>query len=214
MEEYFLNIIECDEIRRDCYIIINSYLSEKKFGLKYYKQFAYLNTDTKLCALKVSEKNLFHKENYVHQNSLSILYEFLNEEEEKIAHEYSAIILRKFKSEDFVVLLDFMNAYSKSVVCRNDPTYFIDYLLKSLKVYPEECLKLLENINFNKNSDYKYMFHNKGPVQVVLGIYSKLINKNFGNKYLINKCLDLFDSMLKHPNFRNNANSAIELLIE
>jgi hypothetical protein len=214
MEKYFLYILNCDEIRKDGYIIINSYLAKKKFGLKYYKQFVYLNADTKLCALKVAEKNLFHKENNIHENSLSILYEFLNEKEEDIAREYSAIILRKFKPENFEVILDFIKVYSKSVVCRNDPAYFIDYLLNSLKTYPKECLDLLENINFNEKSDYQYMFHNKGPVQVVLGIYSKLITKNFKNKSLIIKCMDLFDNMLKHPNFRNNANSAIELLAE
>lgn len=214
MEKYFLNILNCNEIRKDSYIIVNSYLSKKKFGLKYYKQFVYISTDTKLCALKVAEKNLFHKERSIHETSLSILYEFLNEKEQNIATEYSAIILRKFKTENFDELLDFMKAYSKSVVCRNAPAYFIDYLLNSLKSHPQECLELLENINFNEKSDYQYVFHNKGPVQVVLGIYSKLITKSFKNKSLITRCMDLFDNMLKHPNFRNNANSAIELLSE
>ncbi|WP_276835241.1 ATP-binding protein [Chryseobacterium cucumeris] len=214
MEEYFLSILNCDEIRKDSYIIVNSYLLKKKFGLKYYKQFAYLNTDTKLCTLKVAEKNLFHKYRHVHETSLSILYEFLNEYEQNIATEYSAIILRKFKPENFDELLDFMKAYSKSVVCRNAPAYFIDHLLNNLKSYPQECLELLENINFNEKSDYQYVFHNKGPVQVVLGIYSKLITKSLKNKSLITRCMNLFDNMLKHPNFRNNANSAIELLSE
>ena len=75
----------------------------------------------------------------------------INSDDIEIAREYEAIILRKFKNGEFLELYDFMLAYSKSKVCKRAPHYFLDYLILHSKDYPNECLKLIENIDFSRN---------------------------------------------------------------
>ncbi|MCT3760649.1 AAA family ATPase [Elizabethkingia anophelis] len=212
MEDYITLLMNCPETHKLNYILISSYLNELTFGLKYYKQFVNKSIDSKLCAMHVAEKNLIINK-HVNQRALSILFDFLDESEKEIAREYSAIILRKFKVENFNELFDFINVYSKSKVCKIDSHYFINFLIECVKYYPEECLILLENMNLTKDQDtYEYQFYNKEPIQLVLSIYSKLVSKLRKDKMQISRCLDLFDGMLTLPHLRNNANNAIELL--
>ncbi len=214
MEDYIVALMENEETQQTNYILVNSYLEGKIYGKKYYKDFIAKGKSAILCALKVAEEFLFYK-GRLNNKAITMLYEFLNSDDIEIAREYEAIILRKFKNGEFLELYDFMLAYSKSKVCKRAPHYFLDYLILHSKDYPNECLKLIENIDFSRNPNIQESgYYDKEPIQLVLGIYSKLILPLKKDKEKIEKCLDIFDGMLTHSHLRNNAIRAIELMSE
>lgn len=214
MEDYIVALMENEETQQTNYILVNSYLEGKIYGKKYYKDFIAKGKSAILCALKVAEEFLFYK-GRLNNKAITMLYEFLNNDDIEIAREYEAIILRKFKNGEFLELYDFMLAYSKSKVCKRAPHYFLDYLILHSKDYPNECLKLIENIDFSRNPNIQESgYYDKEPIQLVLGIYSKLILPLKKDKEKIEKCLDIFDGMLTHSHLRNNAIRAIELMSE
>lgn len=213
MEDYIVDLMENESTQETSYILVKSYIEEKVFGLKYYNKFIAKGKPAITCVLKVAEAYLFNK-GKLDNRALNLLYQFLDNEDEEISREYDAIILRKFMEKDFVVLYDFMLAYSKSKVCKRSPHYFLEYLIKCSKDYPDECLNLLSNIDFTRAPNIQQSgYYDKEPVQLVLGIYSKFLTTKTDKKK-IEKCLDIFDSMLQHNHLRNNANKAIELLSE
>lgn len=214
MERYLIYLIENENTQETNYVLVKSYLEEKKYGLKYFSQFIAKGKSAKICALKVAENYLFNKGS-IDIKALDILYQFIECGDVEIAREYDAIILRKFKEQNFLDLYDFMLAYSKSTVCKRSPHHFLDYLIKCSKDYPYQCLELAENIDFSRQPNIQEAgFYDKEPIQLILGIYSMLVSHHFVDKDKVEKCLDIFDNMLKHSHLRNNANKAIELLAE
>lgn len=214
MEDYIVALMENEETQQTNYVLVNSYLEGKIYGKKYYKDFVAKGKSAILCALKVAEEFLFYNGS-LNNKALNMLYEFLNSDDIEIARKYEAIILRKFKKGNFLELYDFMLVYSKSEVCKRAPHYFLDYLILNSKDYPNECLKLIENIDFSRNPNIEeFGYYDKEPIQLILGIYSKLLIPLKKDKEKIEKCLDIFDGMLKHTHLRNNATRAIELMSE
>ncbi len=167
-----------------------------------------------MCALHVAEEFLINEDDTtINEDALSILYELIGEKDKDIATKYACIVLRKFKANNFEVFFNFLQKYSKSQLCRMHPNYFLEYLLKCSKDYPKECMELLENMNFASIPNIqKSSYYDKEPVQLILGIYSKLVSKVNKDQSLVNKALDIFDSMLRHEHLRSSANQAIETL--
>ena len=96
---------------------------------------------------------------------------------------------------------------------RNQPRYFLQYLLRCAKDYPNECLELLENMKFNKVITVQDKGHyDAEPVQLVLSIYSSLNNNFNTNKKQIEKALTVFDDMLKLDHLRLNSNKVMDTL--
>lgn len=214
MEYYFQKVIETPEMHKQSYVMIASWLLGLDKQKDLYNRFINTGKEAKLCAIDVAEEFLITKDKSgINFKALSILSEFLSETDKEFAGEYSYVILRKFSLENFTDLLPFLNKYSKTILCRKDPRYFIQYLSKCSKIYPEECLKLLQNIDFRDSPDVQDSgYYDKEPIQLILGIYSKLVSEINKNEKLINKSLNIFDDMLKHRHLRSNANQAIESL--
>ncbi|MGV0831985.1 NACHT domain-containing protein [Empedobacter brevis] len=214
MDYYFDIIIKIPELHKIAYFMVSSWMLDYDKEKKLYDRFIVMTKETKICAIDVAENFLIDKNKNINQKALSILFEFLDEKDKELASEYSGLILRKFKLKNFEELLSFMDSYSKSVLFRKDPRYFLKYLLKSSKYYPKECIQLLDNMNFiNAPSIQDSGYYDKEPIQLVLAIYSKLVSEINKDKIMINKTLDIFDRMLKHPHLRLNAASAIEIVI-
>lgn len=215
MNYYFDILLNTPELYKQCYIMVSSWLLGLDHDKKLYKKFITYGKNAKLCAIIVAEKFLINQEDAtINKNALSILYDLINEEDKDLAGQYACIFLRKFKCSHFVSLFDFLKEYSKSKLCRLDPKYFLDYLLNCSKYYPKDCMELLENMDFRTIPNIQECgYYDKEPVQLILGIYSKLVSEINKDKYLINKALNIFDSMLKHVHLRNSANKAIETII-
>ena len=214
MDGYFKRVLECPEIYKQNYVLISSWLLGLDNEKKLYYKFIEKGKDAKLCAIDVAEEFLIDEDTgLINLKALEILSEFLSETDKEFAGEYSCVILRKFKPENFQHFFPFLNEYSKTVLCRKDPRYFLQYLSKCSKNHPEKCLELLQNIDFRDKPDIQDSgYYDKEPIQLILAIYSKLVSEIIKNKTLINQALDIFDGMLKHRHLRNNANQAIETL--
>lgn len=212
MGDYFEKIIQHEELHKDAYIIIHNWI-DKRVDDKVFEKFISSSKTAKLCAIRVAEGNLFNKEeNKINDRCILILKRFLKEKDEEFANAYSGLVLRAFKPNHFKEIYSFLKLYSKRDLCKKEPTYFLEFLLKCTKDYPIECLNLLENMDFNRDNEIAY-FHDKEPVKLILAIYSKLnmdLNKN--RKHII-KSLDIFDSMLTQSHLRVSANTAIELIV-
>ncbi|UEQ75914.1 ATP-binding protein [Chryseobacterium arthrosphaerae] len=214
MDGYFKRVLECPEIYKQNYVLISSWLLGLDNEKKLYYKFIEKGKDAKLCAIDVAEEFLIDEDTgLINVKALEILSEFLSETDKEFAGEYSCVILRKFRPENFQHFFPFLNEYSKTVLCRKDPRYFLQYLSTCSKNYPEKCLELLQNIDFRDKPDIQDSgYYDKEPIQLILAIYSKLVSEIIKNKTLINQALDIFDGMLKHKHLRNNANQAIETL--
>lgn len=194
------------------YLIVHSWLLGYDENKQYYNRFINSSKKAKLQALRIAEGNLFAKE-IIDQKCLDILFEFINQIDDDFASSYSTLILRKFNNSNFKELLPFMKKYSKTILFRNQPRYFLQYLLRCAKDYPNECLELLENMKFNKVITVQDKGHyDAEPVQLVLSIYSSLNNNFNTNKKQIEKALTVFDDMLKLDHLRLNSNKVMDTL--
>lgn len=214
MYPYFHKVMSIKEIHKDCYVIVSSWLNDWIDDKGLYDDFVARSDEAKLCALKVAEKYLFQDEK-LNLKAISILFQFLDKKGEDFASKYSGIILRKFKNDHFLEVFHFLEVYSQSLLCKEEPRYFFDLLIECSKNYPIECLKLLSKMDFGISPPkvQKRGYYDKEPIQLVLAIYSKLVSENKKDKTQINIALDIFDNMLKHRFLRNNANKAIELIL-
>lgn len=214
LDYYFNRILETPEIHKESFLMVTSWLHDLDPKKELYNRFISTGKNAKLCALDIAEEFLINNESKeINQKALAILFEFLSETDKDIAMEYSSIILRKFKPENFEELIPFLKEYSSSTLCEKKPTYFIKYLTKCSTVNALEVLKLIENINFKATSNNTETYHyDKEPIQLILSIYSKLVSETNKNYNLIDKALNIFDNMLTNKFLRSNANEAIESL--
>lgn len=193
-------------------LIVHSWLLGYDKTKEYYNRYVNSSQKAKLKALHVAEGNLFEKA-LIDRKCLDILFEFLNQTGEDFPRVYSALILRKFTLSNFTELLPFMKKYSKTIIFRNAPRYFLQYLLKCAKDYPNECLELLENMKFNKViSNQNHGHYESEPVQLILSIYSSLNNDFKVNKKSIERALTVFDDMLKLDHLRLNSGKVMDTL--
>lgn len=211
---YFDKIMFMRDLHKDSYVIVSSWLNDWIDDKDLYDKFVMISDEAKLCALKVAEKYL-SENGKLNAKAISILYQFLDETGEDFASKYSGIILRRFKINNFMELFHFLEVYSKSLLCKKQPRYFFDLLIKCSKNYPIECLTLLSKMDFSISPTIVQQrgYYDKEPIQLVLAIYSKLVSENKKDKIFINIALDVFDKMLKHRFLRNNASGAIELIL-
>ena len=92
------------------------------------------------------------------------------------------------------------------------PNYFLQLLLSCAKDHPLKCLKLVQNLKFDRIPDIRLKgYYGNEPVQLILAIYSKLNMKLSENRKHVKKSLDIFDAMLKHNHLRTSVNQAISL---
>ncbi|WP_297868794.1 AAA family ATPase [uncultured Flavobacterium sp.] len=206
-------VIDNEELHdKGSYLIVHSWLLGYDTNKQYYNRFINSSKKAKLQALHIAEENLFAKE-IINEKCLDILFEFINQIDDDFASSYSTLILRKFNNSNFEELLPFMKKYSKTILFRNQPRYFLQYLLQCAKDYPNECLELLKNMKFNKVITVQDRGHyDAEPVQLVLSIYSSLNNNFNANKKQIEKALTVFDDMLKIDHLRLNSNKVMDTL--
>lgn len=214
MIPYFDDLISHNELHKNGEVIIYSWLNDRINDKELFEKFIKSSKEAKLCALDVAEKNLISKKGEIDIKSLHIINSFLNQRDKEFSSAYSALILRKVNNSNFIKLYPFLNKYSKTSLCLDEPRYFLDLLISCAKDYPKECLKLVENMNFNKSPNIQDVgYYREEPVQLILAIYSKLNMDSKNNKKYIKKSLDIFDNMLTHSHLRASANNAIELTL-
>ncbi|HZJ20737.1 MAG TPA: hypothetical protein VFD35_10350, partial [Pricia sp.] len=213
MRPYFNKIIDNKNLHKDGNVIVLSWLNDNISDKGLYEDFIKSSDEAKLCALRIAEANLFNSNKRTAKRAFDILDHFLKSDSEDFATMYSSIVLRKFKHHNFTDAYAFLTKYSKSRLCMAQPRYFFQLLLTCVKKHPLKCLRLIQNLKFNRIPNFQLRGHyDKEPIQLILAIYSKL-NMDFkGNRKHIKKSLDIFDNMLKHNHLRNTLNQALDLL--
>lgn len=214
MSYYFDKILLFPELHKKSYVMVSSWLRGHDKNKKIYNKFISKGKDARLCAVDVAEEFLINEDQTVNQKALDILSEFVHETDEEFGPEYSGIILRRFKPKNFMHFHVFLQNYSKSVLCRYEPSYFFEYLLGCAKDHPKECLEFLNYMDFSTVPDIQERgYYDKEPVQLVLGIYSKLVSQVNKDKALIENALDIFDCILKNSILRVKANQGMETML-
>ena len=213
MKPLFNKIIDNEELHNDgSVLIVHNWLLGYDKKKEYYNRLISKSKTARLKSIHIAEENLF-KDGSLNNKCIEILFQFLDEKEDDFASSYSGLILRKFISSNFKVLLSFMKVYAKSDLFQKDPRYFLQYLLKNTKDHPTECLELVKSMKFNRVPNIQNRGHyDTEPVQLILSIYSCLNNNFIDNKKQIEQALTIFDKMLKTEHLRLSSNKAIDAL--
>ncbi|MBN3583381.1 hypothetical protein JYB64_13365 [Algoriphagus aestuarii] len=151
-------------------------------------------------------------QNMVHSPELKAkckakLMAFLHSDSDEVAEAYSRAFLHIPQSM-FEEILPFLRKYILSSSAQKSPHYFYEYLLKSAKTYPMECIELLRNFrNYDKPDISSSRYYENDPIKVLIGEYNALSVQE--NSSQLRNAIKLFDEMLKDPRFRREANKIL-----
>ncbi len=210
---YFQQVLRYPELYSTSYFFVTSWVFDRIDDYEMYDHFMNLGGQALHCAMKVAE-DLLIGEHGVGDRCLQVLERCLGQSQEDLSHEFSGLVLRKFTTEHFLPLYNFMEKYVTTVHFAKDPRYLFEYLTECAALYPSECLKLLCKMNLPFKVDItQTAYMGDEPLILVLAIYSKLCNLKF--KYAAEQqiALDQFDRMLSIPSIRVRALEAMEKVL-
>ncbi len=213
MKGYFHNLIEIEALHQEAAKLIFPcwYYKEIEDAESLLEMIITKSDKAKLAILHVADDYLFMG-NQLNQKCMNYFERFLSHDNEQFAHTYSILILQKFTIDNFKLVYSFLKKYAKSKHCALNKTYFLKYLITCAKEYPNECLELIELVNFDYTPDIqKSSYHDKEPLLAVLAIYCSLIAKE-EDDVLVERSLNIFDYMLQNEFFSSYANEALETL--
>jgi hypothetical protein len=120
--------------------------------------------------------------------------------EEKVSQAYLKAFLR-FKITEFNLLLPFLEAYAQSNVGKIRDHEFYAYLMKCVKKYPNECIRLAAYFDQHLGPDITSRYLRNEPIDVILQAYNRLekLQVPTGEK---ERAMDVFDKMLMNPHYR------------
>ncbi|RLJ75128.1 NACHT domain-containing protein [Pedobacter alluvionis] len=207
---YFDEMLLHEELYDKCYFFVNSWIFENIDDFKMYDHFMGLGQKAIECAIDVAESFLI-RDGIVDQRSMRVLERCLSHTEFDLSREFSGLVLRVFKIENFGELYSFMEKYIGTVQFSNDPRYLLEFLTECSSLYPKECLDLLVKMNPPEKVDIsKKAYLGDEPLVLVLSIYSRLRLEPFKYREEQKTALDCFDKLLGIPSIRYKALEAME----
>ncbi|MHA7129239.1 NACHT domain-containing protein [Algoriphagus namhaensis] len=210
---YFEEMLLHEELYDKCYFFVSSWVFDHIDDFKMYDHFMGLGQKAIVCAIEVAE-SLLIRDGVVDQRSVQVLERCLSHTEFDLSHEFSGLVLRVFKIENFGELYSFMEKYIATQHFSNDPRYFLDFLTKCSSLYPKECLDLLIKMNIPEKVDIsKKAYFGDEPLVLVLAIYSRLRLERFKYREEQKTALDCFDNLLGIPSIRYKALEAMEKVL-
>lgn len=210
---YFEEMLLHEELYDKCYFFVNSWLFDHINDFKMYDRFMGLGQKAIECAIEVAESFLI-KDDIVDQRSVQVLERCLSHSEFDLSHEFSGLVLRVFKIENFGELYSFMEKYIATDQFSNDPRYLLEFLTECSSLYPKECLDLLVKMNIPEQVDMsKKAYFGDEPLVLVLAIYSRLRLEPFKYREEQKTALDCFDKLLGIPSIRYKALEAMEKVL-
>ncbi len=207
---YFEEMLLHEELYGKCYFFVNSWVFEHINDFKMYDHFMGLGRKAIECAIEVAESFLI-RDGVVDHRSMQVLERCLSHAEFDLSHEFSGLVLRVFKIENFGELYNFMGKYISTDHFSNDPRYLLEFLTECSSLYPKECLNLLVKMNTPEKVDIsKKAYFGDEPLILVLAIYSRLRLEPFKYREEQKTALDSFDKLLGIPSIRHKALEAME----
>lgn len=148
----------------------------------------------------------------VRARAIKYFLRYKDQTTEKVVQEYSSVFLH-FEETNFTNLLHVLKKVSKSKAVSKSPQYFFDYLLKSAKRHPRECIDLLGHFDQYEKPDLSKSGHyDDEPVKVLIGAYNSLRQVHDPDQVYMEKSMSLFDRMLKDERFRGFAHKVAEIV--
>ncbi len=153
--------------------------------------------DVALSAL--TEKNASRRE-----RCTQIAFRFLDNDEDKVNEAYLSAF-RKFETSDVGQLMPFLEAYAQSKAGKSRDHEFYEYLLKCVKEFPNECIRLASYFDKHLGPDIAHRYLRNEPIDVILQAYNRL--EEFKHPTEEKECaMDVFDRILKNSEYRNLMN--------
>lgn len=211
---YFDEIILHEELHEQSFFFVSSYIFDHINDYPLYERFVKLGDKAIKCAITVAEKFLKTMNGSINIKALQVLEHCLGNTSGDLSHEFSGVVLRKFKIVDFLSTQVYLKKYIASKQFNSDPRYLLEYLTECSSIYPVECLKLLDEINWPINVDITEKgYLGDEPLILVLSIYSRLRIEPFKYRVEQRKTLDLFDNLLAIPSIRMKAFEAMDTVL-
>jgi hypothetical protein len=210
---YFDEMLKHEELYKDCYFFISSWLFKDIDDYAMYDNFMELGGDTLQCAMEVAEKFLVADEG-INERCIQVLERCLSQGDQDLSREFSGLVLREFKTEHFLQLYGLIAQYVTTAHFAKDPRYLFEYLTECAAIHPCQCLELLCKMDLPFDLDIRETAYlGDEPLVLVLAVYSKLWNEPFIYGDEREKALDEFDRMLTIPSIRNKAFEAMESVL-
>ncbi|RZM12540.1 MAG: hypothetical protein EOO88_45540, partial [Pedobacter sp.] len=142
MDFYFEEILQYPELYESCYFFVSSWVFKRIDDYEIYDRFMRLGGKALKCAIKVAE-NLLSAEDGINERCIQVLFRCLDQVDYDLSREFSGLVLRKFKPNNFPELHPFIIKYVTTGHFAKDPRYLFEYLIECAAAYPCECLALL-----------------------------------------------------------------------
>lgn len=133
----------------------------------------------------------------------SILYRFLNEDNEEIGKTYE-FGLHRFEDNIDVNVMEFLSKYTFSSIGKYRSHYFYELLLKISKDFPHKVIDWALAFDNHLKPDIQMRYLQNEPLQAVMLAYNAIRKYNKMDTAL-ERAMDAFDGILKVPEYRNNA---------
>lgn len=203
---YFKRAIEIEDLHENLStILMQAWLKNISNSESLLDNLAKVSDKAKSAIIHSAVRNTYSPE--LKEKCTAKLLSFLHSNSDEVVEAYSRVFLHLPQSM-FEELLPFLRRYSQSTSAKKSPHYFYEYLLKSAKTHPVECIQLLKHFRKYDKPDISSSRHySNDPIKVLIGAYNALSVQE--NSSELRKAIKLFDEMLKDSRFRQEANKVL-----
>lgn len=140
---------------------------------------------------------------------IKLFRRYIGSKNEGIVNAYSSAF-RDLQAVDFKDCHELLKLYASSKLSRHDPHSFFEYLLKVVKMYPKECIELLERFGHYEMRDItRRGYYEDEPVKILLRAYNSLDMATPDDLVWLDRSMKLFDKMLLANQFSATASTAL-----
>lgn len=136
--------------------------------------------------------------------SVEVFNMFMNDYDKEVVDSYGHSFLWLPK-EQFSLLLSSIKKYSELMANKKVSRYYYEYLLSGVRLYPKDCLELVENFDkYQEPSIRDGNYYDKEVIKVLLSAYNVLFEEDAerNHRYLV-KVISIFDRVLLNDRFRS-----------
>lgn len=136
--------------------------------------------------------------------SVEVFNMFMDDYDKEVVDSYGHSFSRLPK-EQFSLLLSSIKKYSELMANKKVSRYYYEYLLSGVRLYPKDCLELVENFDkYQEPSIRDGNYYDKEVIKVLLSAYNVLFEEDAerNHRYLV-KAISIFDRVLLNDRFRS-----------
>lgn len=159
-------------------------------------------------ALDVALSSLVDEEPSRRERCMQVAFRFLTSSEAKVNSAYLSAF-RNFDEPNFGQLFPFLEAYAQSEAGKNRDDEFYRYLLKCVKMHPNECIRLAAYFDRHLGPDITHRYLQDEPINVILQAYNQLEEYSHPTDEK-ERAMNVFDRILQHPDYRKLTNGITE----